>query len=133
MRIYYGNSGRNYYIMCRDFEEIRVFDMFGNVIGDTGGVSSCSKWIEVDCISILGVSSNNCEILLNDKKATINDTIYNITSKIRARSGYLGIMFNIPHYDEVGKFNQVLFVYRKGELDKEIISKMFSVSVWKPL
>lgn len=133
MKVFFGCKGSSYYIMCKDFNEVYSFDTFGNMLSDKGGVSSCDNWQEVDIVSLVGVGSGSCEILCNDVKAVLTDPIMSNVATLRKMGGYLGTIFNVPHLDDKGKFNQILFVFKKGDMPKEKISKIFPNRVWNRL
>lgn len=134
MRVYYGNSGGQHYVMCRDFEEVYSFDTFGNLAGTKGGVSSCHSWVEVDFISIVSSTINTCEVLTNGYKCVVNKPLFEVVSNIRNHGKFLGTMFNILHSDDLGKFNHILFIYRKGVVSTSaLINAMYPNCTWNTL
>lgn len=132
MKVYYGSKYKNHYIMCTDFNEIYSFDMFGNLESKVGSVASCDYWMEVDCISLVGVG-NSCEIMFNGQVSRLNTTLFGAISKLRDLGRYVGTMFNLIHEDESGKFNQVVFLYLKDLKVESIISNCFPGLVWSPI
>ena len=42
-------------------------------------------------------------------------------------------MFNVPHEDEVGRFNQIILVYPKGTLSAKMVNNEYSNRLWKKL
>lgn len=119
--------------MCRDFEETCCFDMFGNIQNFNAGVSSCDNWQEVDVISLVGVGSSSCEMLYNGSKTLMDKPLMDNVSVLRKESGYIGTIFNVPHEDNLGKYSQILFVYKKGNMPKERIDRIFPNRAWNKL
>ena len=119
--------------MCKDFKEIYSFDMFGNFLSTSGTIGSCYNWVEVDFISIVSVSVNSCEVLSNGFKTVVQKPLFEVARDIRDYGRFLGTMFNILHADDIGKFNQILFVYSKGILPKDILGKKCINCIWSPL
>ena len=115
MKVYLGNKGRNYFIMGVEgaYREVYAFNMFGNLESTTGGVSSCDNWREVEYISLVG-QGNYCEILCSSRKNRVNENMMSCVANIRGMGGYIGTIFSVPHEDELGRYNQILFVYDKG-------------------
>ena len=54
-------------------------------------------------------------------------------SVLRKESGYIGTIFNVPHEDNLGKYSQILFVYKKGNMPKERIDRIFPNRAWNKL
>lgn len=95
------------------FKEVYCFNMFGTLENPNGSISSCDNWQEVEFISLVGVG-NTCEVMCNGLKSGINSMLMNCMAKVRDRRGYVGTIFSVGHEDNIGKFNQVLFIYPKG-------------------
>lgn len=133
MKVYYGNKGSEYYIMCRDFNEIYVFDMFGNLCGTNGCVDSCNNWQLVDFLSFVGIGNNNCELLYNGYKAELNMNIFLAIKPFRDYGKFLGTIFNVPHEDDLGRYSQIIFVFPKGTITANIINNQFPKRLWNKL
>lgn len=133
MKVYYGNKGSEFFIMCNEFNEIYVFDMFGNLCRVNGTIDSCNNWQEVDFLSYVGIGTKNCEVLFNGYKTELGIPIFDALSVFRSKGGYLGTMFNVPHEDEVGRFNQIILVYPKGTLSANMVNNEYSNRLWKKL
>lgn len=133
MKVYYGNKGSEFFIMCNEFNEIYVFDMFGNLCRVNGTIDSCNNWQEVDFLSYVGIGTKNCEVLFNGYKTELGIPIFDALSVFRGKGGYLGTMFNVPHEDEVGRFNQIILVYPKGTLSAKMVNNEYSNRLWKKL
>lgn len=131
MKVYYGNRRSSYYIMCTDFKEVYSFDMFGNLEGVVGSIDSCNSWIEVDFISIVG-AGNTCEVMYNGYVTEANMSLHECLNIFRNHGCYIGTIFNIPHKDTEGYFNQVLFVYKKGDMVSTTINSKLPNNYWKP-
>lgn len=133
MKVFYGNSGGNHYIMCSDYNEVYSFDMFGNTLKCGGGVSSCQSWLEVDFVSIVDTSLRSCEILCNGLKASLNKPLFEVARELKDKGNYLGTMYNIKHEDDLGKYNQIIFVYRKGVLPNRYLDIKYPNLSWKTI
>lgn len=133
MKVFYGNKGSEFFIMCVDFKEIYVFDMFGNLCRTNGTIDSCNNWIEVDFLSFVTIGVNNCEVLYNGYKAELGISLFEAIKFYRLQGKYLGTMFNVPHEDSDGKFSQVILVFPKGTLTSTMINNQFPNRLWKKL
>ena len=133
MKVYYGSKGSEFYIMCRDFNEIYVFDMFGTLCRVNGTIDSCSNWQEVDYLSFVNIGTRNCELLFNDYKAELGIPLLDALKPFRLMGKYLGTMFNVPHEDNGGRFTQVVIVYPKGTLSYNYIEKQFPKRYWNKI
>lgn len=133
MKVYYGNTGNSYHIMCTDTNEIYTFDMFGNLESTKGTIGGVYKWSEVDFISLVGTSNDSCEVLYNGYKSKLNNSLFSYMNTFRNYGKYLGTIFNIPHEDDLGRYNQVLFLYSKGTLEPAVVDKVLQVTNWTKL
>lgn len=133
MKVYYGSKGSEFYIMCRDFEEVYVFDMFGTLSRVTGTIDSCNNWQEVDCLSFVNIGTNSCELLFNGYKAELGIPILEAIKPFRLNGKFLGTMFNVPHEDKDGRFTQIVIVYPKGTLSYDMINKQYPNRYWNKL
>lgn len=133
MKVYYGNKGSEFYIMCVDFQEIYVFDMFGNLSSVNGLVSSCDNWQEVDFFSYVGVSLKECEVLYNGYKTKLDIPLFNAIKPLRDKGGYLGTLFNVPHEDDIGRYNQILLLYPKGTISNKFVVNLYPNKTWSKL
>lgn len=133
MKVYYGNKGSEFFIMCRDFEEVYVFDMFGNLCRTNGCIDSCNNWQLVDFLSFVSLGVNNCELLFNGYKAELKISLFEAIKPFRSYGKFLGTVFNVPHEDSEGRFTQVIFVYPKGTLKAEMINNQFPNRLWNKL
>lgn len=133
MKVYYGSRGSEFYIMCRDFEEIYVFDMFGTLARVNGTIDSCNNWQEVDCLSFVNVGTKDCELLFNGYKADLGMPILEAIKPFRLHGKYLGTMFNVPHEDRDGRFTQIVIVYPKGVLSYDMVNSQYPNRYWNKL
>lgn len=133
MKVYFGSSGSEYYVMCVDFNEVFVFDMFGTCVGRVGCIDSCRSWVEVDFVSIVGVGVRSCEVLCNGCVTEVSRSLFDVLRVYRSRGGYLGTIFSVSHEDEFGRFSQVVLVFPKGYITKEIINMDYPGNVWKSI
>lgn len=135
MKVYYGTKGNSFYIMCigGGFREIYKFDMFGNLEAIDCSIESCNNWVEVDYLSYVGVSAKESEIMYNGIKAYLDIPLLEAIAPIRKYGKFLGTMFNVPHSDDFGRFNQILFIFDKGVITKDIVDKQYPDRVWRPL
>jgi len=133
VKVYFGSKSNKYYILCPDFNECYVFNMFGTLERKDGSIGSCDSWTEVDFLSFVSIDGGKCEMLFNDEKVVINESIQSCAMKIRKVGGYLGTMFTVSHSDDGGSFTQVCFVARKGTNTKGILEGNFVLKEWKKL
>lgn len=133
MKVFYGNRGSEFYIMCSDFREIYVFDMFGNLCRTNGTIDSCNNWQQVDFLSFINIGVKSSELLFNGYKSELNIPLFEALKPFRLNGRYLGTMFNIPHEDEEGKFQQIVLVYQKGTITSSMINNQFPKRCWKKL
>lgn len=133
MKTYFSNKYGDYYIMCKDFDEVYSFNSFGNVVRRTGGVSSCNSWQEVGIISIVGGAFAPCEILCNGETAIIGESLVNIMCKIRDKGSYIGTVFSVPHEDDNGKFTQIIFIYPLHVNPKDIVNRIYEGVSWRKI
>lgn len=133
MKVLYGTKGNNYFIMCSDFKEIYKFDMFGNIESTNGLINDCNNWQEVDFLSYIGTGTNNCELLYNGYKAELGVPLFEAINPIRNYGKYLGTMFNVPHEDDFGRYNQILFLFKKGTVTNSMINSQYPNRVWTRL
>lgn len=126
MQTYLGFSGNNRCIMCKDYNEIYVFDFFGNFLSSNGLISSCSNWREVDVVSLVDNGVSGCEAFFNGSKMDTRTSLMNSVAKLRDYGGHITNMLTVPHEDSIGKYNQVLFVYKKGFMSSSILSRIFT-------
>lgn len=133
MKVYYGSRGSEFYIMCRDFEEIYVFDMFGTLTRVNGTIDSCNNWQEVDYLSFVNIGTRDCELLFNGYKAELGMPILEAIKPFRLQGKYLGTIFNVPHEDSDGRFTQILIVYPKGVLSYNYINSQYPNRYWNKL
>ena len=133
MKVYYGIKGNSHFIMCQNSMEIYEFDSFGNLVSTLGTVSSCESWLEVDYLSFVGVGTSDCELLYKNLKARLRTPISTAIRPVRQYCNFLGTMFSIPHEDELGKFNQILFVFKKGEITDKMVFTQYPNVSWKTI
>lgn len=134
MRVFYGNKGLEYYIMCTDFKEIRVFDMFGNLSDVTGTIDSCNNWLEVDFLSFISTGVNSCELLFNGYKVELYNSLFKELKPYKIHGKYLGTMFSILHEDGTeGRFLQVILVYKKGVISSKKVNEQYPNRYWRRL
>ena len=133
MKVYYGNKGSEFFIMCTDFKEIYVFDMFGNVCRTDGYIDSCNNWQLVDILSFVQIGVNNCEVLYNGYTTELGIPLFEAIKSIRLEGKYLGTMFNIPHEDDIGRFSQIIFVFPRGTMTSEMVNRKYPNRLWKKL
>ena len=130
MKVFYGSKGSEFYIMCRDFNEVYAFDMFGTLSRVNGSIESCDNWQEVDYLSFVGIGNSNCELLFNNYKAELGVSLLDAIKPFRMGGKYLGTIFNVPHEDSDGRFTQVVFVYPKGTISYGDINNQFPNRYW---
>jgi len=133
MKVYYGNKGSEFFIMCADFREVYAFDMFGNLSKVNGTIDSCNNWQQVDFLSFVSLGVKNCEVLFNGYKAELNIPILEAIQPFRVSGGYLGTMFNVPHEDSEGRFQQILMVFPRGTITSVMVNAKFPNRIWKKL
>lgn len=129
METMYGCKGSELFIMDVTNKQVYAFNNFGCLSNTKGLISSCNNWQKVDVISLVG-EGNTCELLFDGFKCKLNSSIMSNVAKLRKTSGYIGTVLMISHEDEFGKYNQILFVYKKGIMSKEKVSQILGCSGW---
>lgn len=133
MKVYYGNKGSEFFIMCMETKEIYVFDMFGTLCRVNGTIDSCNNWQEVDFLSFVSTGVNSCELLYNGYTTSLNTPILEAIKPYRLVGNYMGTIFNVPHEDSEGRFSQLLMVFKKGVITNRIIISQYPNNYWNKL
>lgn len=120
--VYYGLKGNDYYILDNNSGDIKKFDRFGTERKGSYGISDCSKWNKVDYISLVE-SDEEVEAFTNAGVIRKKGDFFEVIGSIRMNRGYLGTCFHRIHMDKYGSFNQVIFIYPEGTVNKVFLAK----------